>query len=166
MFYLKGFLIENNNQVENFTQEKNYFDVKKQNKKLGFSNLLIEKKYTNIPNEYGFQNKFSILHKIVSFSHCWTIFNLDWLCENVNSHQKLETKIKCDSLNNKQQKTFITVELFPNGFDKLNSDYISLRIISEKYIFFRVWIDSDKNCELNLKGILKLKNQCVKFFVF
>lgn len=89
------------------------------------------------------------------FSHRWSIVNLDWLCENVNGHQKLETKIPYgngDSLSNEPNK-WLTVEIWPNGFDEESSKHISLRIWAGEYIFFRLWVNGNNSSENMLKGI-------------
>ncbi len=91
--------------------------------------------------------------EISPFSHRWTIPYLDWFCKHVQSHPKFETKVNYNDVStpNKPNK-WITLELFPNGFDHESSNYISLCIWANKYIFFRLWIESDSH-ENVLKGM-------------
>ncbi len=90
---------------------------------------------------------------LTPFSHRWTIANLDWLCENVQGHQKLETKIQYNNVSTlNEPNKWITLELFPNGFDQESSNYVSLRIWADEYIFFRLWVEN-KFYENVLKGI-------------
>lgn len=92
--------------------------------------------------------------EIFPFSHRWTIANLDWFCENVNGHQKLETKVQYNNvLNSNEPSKWITLELFPKGFDQENANFISLCIRADEYIFFRLWIENNNSHENVLKGI-------------
>ena len=95
--------------------------------------------------------------EIFPFSHRWTIPNLDWFCKHVQGYPKFETKINYNDVSTPTKPNkWIRLELFPNGFDKKCSDYISLCIWADKHIFFRLWIENDSHKNV-LKGMQIIK---------